>query len=384
MARAALPHPLTLACLLGAALGAACDPPAPALKLADDPAVLGEGGEEPPAANPDAGTEEPAPDAGTEEPAPDAGTEEPAPDAGTEEPAPDAGTEEPAPDAGTEEPPPPGPTCDSNASTGDYCAGDKVSRGVADTLYRCHGPGPATVLEVCVQGCVVAPAGQDDYCATPPPTCDDNAFTGDYCAGDKVSHGVEDTLYRCNGPGPATAVEACADGCVVAPPGQDDYCAGGECPHQDLLRWGLAPDASDELRCAGVAASRISQTIGTAAASAGYHAQDGTIDGHAYCAATDLSTSGLSHTEIRALLGRLADGGFAAFYRRPGYDGWPSDEAPHIHAIYAGVPMKWQLDGQVTDWLNGRNGLTSHTAYTFWQPSDAQRAHVRALFNASN
>ena len=43
-----------------------------------------------------------------------------------------------------------------------------------------------------------------------------------------------------------------------------------------------------------------------------------------------------------------------------------------------------ELDGQVTDWLNGRNGLASHTAYTFWQPGDAQRAHVRTLFNASN
>ena len=46
--------------------------------------------------------------------------------------------------------------------------------------------------------------------------------------------------------------------------------------------------------------------------------------------------------------------------------------------------MKWQLDGQVTDWLNGRNGLASHTSYTFWQPSSAQRAHVRAMFNDSN
>jgi hypothetical protein len=133
-----------------------------------------------------------------------------------------------------------------------------------------------------------------------------------------------------------------------------------------------------------VTAARISQTIGNAPDSAGYHLQDGTIGGHPYCAATDLSTSGMSHSEIRALLGRLADGGFAAFYRWPGHDGWPSSGAAHIHAVYAGVPMKWQLDGQVSDWLHGRNGLASHSAYTFWQPSDAQKAHVRTMFNQSN
>lgn len=360
------------------ALAVACTPTEQGVdfRVVDDPAVIGEGGPGEPDAG--AGADAGTPDGGEPGEA-DAGPGL-AVDAGVEQPPEEPPPVEPPP----VEPPPPGPTCDANAVTGDYCAGDKVSHGTEGTLYRCSGPGPATVQEACAHGCVVAPAGQDDYCATPPPTCDDNAFTGDYCAGDKVSHGVEGTLYRCNGPGPATVQEVCADGCVVAPPGQDDYCAQGQCPHHDLLRWGLCPDASDQLRCAGVPASRISQTIGTAAASAGYHAQDGTIDGHAYCAATDLSTSGMTHTEIRALLSRLADGGFAAFYRWPGHDGWPSSEAPHIHAIYAAVPMKWQLDGQVNDWLNGLNGLTSHSAYTFWQPSQGQRNHIRALFEASN
>lgn len=376
MARVARTLPLVgLTTLL---LGSSCEvaPPEVRARLVDDPAVDGEGGADPPAAVADAGPEGGDPDAGATDPV----------DAGLQEPAPDAGPPQDDPPVPPPPPPPPAPapTCDDNAAIGDYCAGDKVSHGVDGTLYRCNGPGPAAMIEACALGCFVAPAGQDDYCTMPAPTCDDDAFTGDYCAGDKVSHGVEETLYRCDGPGPATALEACADGCVVAPPGYDDYCANGDCPHHDLLRWGLAPDASDQLRCAGVPAWRVVQTIGDAAASAGYHARDGTIDGHEYCAATDLSSSGMSNSEIRALLARLADGGFAGFYRWPGHDGWPSSESPHLHVIYAGVPMKWQLDEQVVDWLNGRNGLSSHTSYTFWQPTDAQRAHVRALFEGSN
>lgn len=57
-----------------------------------------------------------------------------------------------------------GATCASTASTGDYCGGDKVNHGDSATLYRCNGPGPATVKSKCANGCVVAPAGQDDYC----------------------------------------------------------------------------------------------------------------------------------------------------------------------------------------------------------------------------
>jgi len=50
----------------------------------------------------------------------------------------------------------PKPTCDDDAKTRDYCGGDKVSNGDPNTLYRCEGPGAATVKEVCVHGCVVA------------------------------------------------------------------------------------------------------------------------------------------------------------------------------------------------------------------------------------
>lgn len=183
--------------------------------------------------------------------------------------------------------------------------------------------------------------------------------------------------------------DACPHGCVPQPSGTNDYCAAAPtmlaaCAHQSLLSWGLHPNASDHLRCAGVTASRITQTIGNAAASAGTHGRDGTAGGQPYSAATDISVRGLSSADIRALLGRLANHGFAAWYRWPGHDGWPSSEAPHIHAIYVGCAMKASLRAQVSDWLIGRNGLTSHTTYTFYTWSAAQRATLRAVFNRYN
>lgn len=188
----------------------------------------------------------------------------------------------------------------------------------------------------------------------------------------------------------AVQTEACAYGCVAQPSGTNDYCAARPttslpaCARRALLAWGLHPDASDHLRCAGVPASRITQTIGSAPASAGTHARDGYVNGQPYGAATDLSTRGLSTSEIRALLGRLANQGFVAWYRWPGHDGWPSSEAPHIHAVYVGCAMKSSLRAQVSDWLVGRNGLASHTTYTFYTWTAAQRAVIRAVFERYN
>ena len=185
----------------------------------------------------------------------------------------------------------------------------------------------------------------------------------------------------------AVQTEACANGCVPQPSGTNDPCATSglpACARQPLLAWGLHPTASDHLRCVGVTASRITQTIGNAAASAGTHGRDGYAGGQPYSAATDLSVRGLTQAQIRSLISRLADHGFAAWYRWPGHDGWPSSEAPHIHAIFVGCAMKASLRAQVGDWLVGRNGLTSHSAYTFYTWSAAQRATVRALFQRFN
>ncbi len=149
-----------------------------------------------------------------------------------------------------------------------------------------------------------------------------------------------------------------------------------------VLRWGLHPRASDALRSAGVASWRITQTIGNAPASAGYHAQDGTFDGHAYSAATDLSVSGLSSAQIHNLLERLARVGFAVWYRKNGVDGWTG--ANHLHVVYANSKMKSQLRAQVRSWLVGRNGLVSNRVYTWHSFSNAAKQAVQGKFAASS
>ncbi|MGN6111218.1 MAG: hypothetical protein ACTHU0_39335 [Kofleriaceae bacterium] len=150
---------------------------------------------------------------------------------------------------------------------------------------------------------------------------------------------------------------------------------------QPLLKSGLHPRASDALRSAGVAAWRITQTIGNAPASAGTHASDGTVNGKAYSAATDLSTSGMTTTQIHNLLERLSKLGFAAWYRQNGRDGWSG--ANHIHAVYANAKMKSALRSQVRSWLAGRNGLVSNTIYKFHAFSASAKAAVKAKFAMS-
>ena len=152
-------------------------------------------------------------------------------------------------------------------------------------------------------------------------------------------------------------------------------------PYAALLKWGIHPRASDAFRAAGVSSWRIMQTIGNAAASAGTHARDGYVNGQPYSAATDLSVSGLSQTEIANLLEKLAKVGFAAWYRHSGYDGWYG--VNHIHAVYANCLMKTSLRSQVRSWLVGRNGLVSNTIYKFHTWSAAARAVVTAKFAMS-
>lgn len=148
-----------------------------------------------------------------------------------------------------------------------------------------------------------------------------------------------------------------------------------------LLHYGLHPRASDALRAAGVAEWRLTQTIGNAAASAGTHARDGYVNGKPYSAATDISVSGLSTTQIHNLLERMAKLGFALWYRQSGHDGWYG--ANHIHAVYANCAMKSSLRSQVRSWLAGRNGLVSNTLYGFHHFSASAKATVKAKFAMS-
>jgi hypothetical protein len=154
--------------------------------------------------------------------------------------------------------------------------------------------------------------------------------------------------------------------------------------HKPLLKAGLHPKASDALRKISVSADRIMQTIGGAPASKGFHLPNGSVNGKPYTAAVDLSTRGLSNAEVKKLLENLGTVGFAAWFRDPGHDGWPSGEIEHIHAVYAGVPMKDRLDDQVRDYLHQKNGLASHTTYGFYQWSNQAKAKVAHLFKKSN
>ena len=212
---------------------------------------------------------------------------------------------------------------------------------------------------------------------------------GSYCGGDKVT-GDHSTLYLCHGKATPTVIKHCTAGCKVNP-GADDSCAAApsscsitSVPHSSYLKWGLHPDASDALKFLKFSSARVMQTIGSASASAGTHAQDGVVGGHAYSAATDLSVSGMSDAQVKVLLKQLTSVGFIPFYRSPGHDGWPSGEARHIHAIWAGAKMKLSLRNQVRDWHVGKNGLASHTKYTFYTWTQCWRDSIWKSFDVLN
>ena len=99
---------------------------------------------------------------------------------------------------------------------------------------------------------------------------------------------------------------------------------------------------------------RVGQTIGDHPLSAGYHKRDGVLHVNGqkvdYCTAVDLGTWGLSPRQINAFQEALVAQGFAAFYRHEGK--WKGKE--HIHAIYAFLPMKPQLQIQLADFLRER------------------------------
>ena len=324
-------------------------------------------------------------------------------------PTPDAALPRPAPDAAT--PPDAGPAgCGCFDGPGTYCESDVAASAASEGcvapasrsghhLLTCDTHGWRATAS-CGSGCETGETGASAECLLP--ICDCFVRVS-WCGASAQRHALglspacrvplvpdhDGDILGCNAAGDWIVLEACAHGCQENATGTPDSCVSAHtpadpgwasCAHHGALASGMHPEASDRLRCAGVTSAMITQTVGYAAASAGYHAPDGTVDGHPYTAAVDLSVRGLSLTEIRALLGRLARNGFAAWYRQPGHDGWPSTEAPHIHAVFAGVIMKSQLREQVRDYLAGRNGLSSHTTYTFWRASTADRAVVRLLF----
>jgi hypothetical protein len=130
--------------------------------------------------------------------------------------------------------------CNSSQSCpggGDYCGGDGVQGGDANTLYHCPGAGqPPSGSQACSNGCTIEPAGTNDFCAgaTTCPTA------GDYCGNDQLG-GPANVLYHCTAAGqPPTSNTPCSGGCVVEPQGQNDVCAGGggcSATGQAALNW---------------------------------------------------------------------------------------------------------------------------------------------------
>ena len=106
------------------------------------------------------------------------------------------------------------------------------------------------------------------------------------------------------------------------------------------------------------------------------------LGGKFYSAAADLSVKagGLNHTQIATWIEELCRAGFVAFYRAPPKFG------EHIHAVYAGVPMKPVLQKQCEDFFAGRDGLVSHSNIDdeYWYPSNELREIPHKIFLKSN
>lgn len=130
----------------------------------------------------------------------------------------------------------------------------------------------------------------------------------------------------------------------------------------------------------GIDPDRVTQTIGNAKASAGFHAKDGIVlDGaipRAYCAATDLSIRNLSDNKIKEFLAELARVGFVGWYR---YRNSFANNR-HIHMVWAGCKMKPQLRRQFHDFVNRKDGLASHDWEDFWHADNATDNALRVRF----
>lgn len=160
---------------------------------------------------------------------------------------------------------------------------------------------------------------------------------------------------------------------------------------------GLHPDAAAWLKTLGLE-KRVTQTIGKAPASAGVHeaeyrgskknrqiihwpsAKPQKPVEHDYCAAVDINVQGMSQKQIQDTIHKLGLCGFAAWYRKPGDDGWPSKYSEHIHAVYAGVQMKDALRHQVEDYLQNKTGLKHHRRYGYMKFGDDTIETVRDRF----
>ena len=144
---------------------------------------------------------------------------------------------------------------------------------------------------------------------------------------------------------------------------------------------GMAPIAFDAFIRACVATkihpARISQTLGNDPRSVGYHLQDGVLNLRGekipYCAAIDVSARDLDRATTLRFVRELGRQGFAAWYREG--PKWKNGE--HIHAVYAFLPMKRQLRGQVLSYLREQR---EDGTPIWWEKKLRRTRHFRKYF----
>jgi hypothetical protein len=120
---------------------------------------------------------------------------------------------------------------------------------------------------------------------------------------------------------------------------------------------------------------RIGQTIGNHPRSVGYHKKDGVLrvgkQSIDYTTAVDLGATDLDRTRLNFFLHNLTKNGFACWYREKGK--WTGNE--HIHAVYALLPMKPQLKGQVRLFLRERRARNIRSLR--WERRVAKQLRMR-------
>ena len=126
----------------------------------------------------------------------------------------------------------------------------------------------------------------------------------------------------------------------------------------------------------------ISQGLGNAAASSGFHASE---PGSPYTAAIDLSVNRpakKSRGEIEQMVRALRSQGWVAWYRScKTRSKWCGNE--HIHGAYAGIPSKIQLENQITAFLNDGDGLVDKPGSNWveFPVTEAEKAAVEFVKN---
>jgi hypothetical protein len=141
------------------------------------------------------------------------------------------------------------------------------------------------------------------------------------------------------------------------------------------------PLTEQVLRDLGVQDEQVTQGWGYAAASAGFHAPEGTYAGRRYSSCVDIAwTDEFCNAQWRS---RATAAGLCPFFRD-----WAGNQ--HIHIVHVGLRDDGGkvriLDGprmQIVDYIHGLNGLVGHAPLEGWQcPSAAERELIRQAYAA--